>query len=108
MNVPMIRLSAIVLTATFAASAHAGYRCDSPSTNNDRQACTAAAQGPEALRRYISSWPSQMCLIRFCSVTPWLPVSASAHQRGLGWVRTKRTVSSSSATASLRKLSSAT
>jgi len=65
MNVPMIRLSAIVLAATFAATAHAEYRCDSPSTPNDRQACAAAAQGPEALRRYVNSWPSQIANLQF-------------------------------------------
>jgi hypothetical protein len=65
MNVPMIRISTVVLTATLAATAHAEYRCDSPSTPNDRQACAAAAQGPEALRRYIMSWPSQIANLQF-------------------------------------------
>jgi hypothetical protein len=33
--------------------ARAEYRCDSPPTRVDRVACEAAAESPEALRRYV-------------------------------------------------------
>ena len=36
-----------------AAIASSNYKCDEPRTPIDRRACDAAAQGPEALRRFI-------------------------------------------------------
>ena len=36
-----------------AAIASSNYKCDKPGTPIDRRACDAAAQGPEALRRFI-------------------------------------------------------
>lgn len=65
MNVPMLRLSAIVLTAAFAASAHAEYRCGSAPSSIDARACAAAEQGPDALRRFVQQWTSQMSNLSF-------------------------------------------
>lgn len=65
MNVPMIRLSAVVLATAFAATAHAEYRCDPAPSPMDRRACEAAAQGPDALRRFVNQWTSQMSNLQF-------------------------------------------
>jgi hypothetical protein len=65
MTASTLRLSAIVLTAAFAASAHAEYRCNPAPSAIDARACAAAAQGPDALRRFIQQWTSQMSNLRF-------------------------------------------
>ncbi len=38
---------------TLASAAHAEYKCNSPQHGFDRVACEKAAEGPDALRRYI-------------------------------------------------------
>ena len=53
--------SALFVAAAFAASAHAEYRCDSPQTWIDRDACKAAEQSPTALRRFVET----MYVIRY-------------------------------------------
>jgi hypothetical protein len=47
--------TAAFVAAALAASANAEYRCDPAPRWMDRAACEAAAQGPEALRRYVES-----------------------------------------------------
>jgi hypothetical protein len=47
--------TAAFVAAAFTASANAEYRCDPAPRWMDRAACEAAAQGPEALRRYVES-----------------------------------------------------
>ncbi len=47
--------SALFVAAAFTASAHAEYRCDSPQTWVDRDACKAAEQSPTALRRFVEN-----------------------------------------------------
>jgi hypothetical protein len=47
--------AACLVAAAFTASAKAEYRCDPAPGPLDRAACEAAAQGPEALRKYVES-----------------------------------------------------
>jgi hypothetical protein len=65
MNTAITRVSAFMFFSAAFAAANAEYRCSPPQTVNDRLACEAAKQGPEALRRYINSWPSQMANLQF-------------------------------------------
>jgi len=46
--------SLVALTALASTSSFAAPRCDSPSGLVDREACAAAAHGPDALRRFIA------------------------------------------------------
>jgi hypothetical protein len=46
--------ASLALAATLPAQdAAAAYRCDNPGDIGDRRACAYAAQGPDALRRFI-------------------------------------------------------
>ncbi|HTN49325.1 MAG TPA: hypothetical protein VMK32_07850 [Burkholderiaceae bacterium] len=64
MNTAIARISAfMIFSAAFAANAE--YRCNPPMTVNDRLACEAAQQGPEALRRFVSRWDQQMASLFF-------------------------------------------
>lgn len=65
MKLTLVHLSAGLALAALAAGASAEYRCDSPQTVNDRMACAAAQKGPDALRRYVQSWPQQMSNLQF-------------------------------------------
>lgn len=66
MNVTITRLSAVLLCAgAFSAGANAEYRCDSTPVGIDQRACAAAAQGPDALRRFVHRWDSQMSNLYF-------------------------------------------
>jgi len=65
MNTVITRISACIAAAAFAAAANAEYRCNPPMTVNDRMACEAAQQGPEALRRFVSRWDQQMANLYF-------------------------------------------
>jgi hypothetical protein len=66
MNASPSRISAaIALAVACSASAHAEYRCDPAPTVFDRQACAAAAQSPEALRRFIESMDSIRVNLQF-------------------------------------------
>ena len=66
MNTAIIRISAFLFfSAAFAAAANAEYRCNPPQTVNDRLACEAAQQGPEALRRFVTRWDQQMANLYF-------------------------------------------
>lgn len=47
--------AALILAAAFTASAQAEYRCDSPPSWVDRNACQAAGQGPTDLRRFVQT-----------------------------------------------------
>ena len=61
MNSPIIRLCTLVLFASaFTSAAHAEYRCDPAPTLIDQQACEAAKQGPDALRRFVNRMDHQM------------------------------------------------
>ena len=53
MNTTIRLTSALLFAGAFAAGAHAEYRCDPAPTSIDRGACEAAAQGPDALRRFV-------------------------------------------------------
>jgi hypothetical protein len=56
---------ALVLAAAFTASANAEYRCTPAPTAADQRACEAAAQGPDALRRYVQRWDKQIAGLTF-------------------------------------------
>jgi len=59
-----IAIAAIAVTA-LAGVARAEYRCDSAGTTIDRQACEAARQGPEELRRYVQAMKPVRSDLRF-------------------------------------------
>lgn len=65
MKLTLSHLSAGLALAALAAGASAEYRCDAPQTANDRMACAAAQKGPDALRRYVQSWPQQISSLSF-------------------------------------------
>jgi len=53
---PSLSVGILALVATLASSsppAQAASRCDDPQTAVDRRACSFAAQGPDALRRFV-------------------------------------------------------
>lgn len=54
MKATMTRTAVALFTyAALATGAHAEYRCDPAPTAIDRQACAAARQGPDELRRFV-------------------------------------------------------
>ncbi|HQR78054.1 MAG TPA: hypothetical protein PLR35_16650 [Burkholderiaceae bacterium] len=56
MTAKTVRITtALAVAAAFTAGANAEYRCDPAPSPADRAACEAAAQGPDALRRYVES-----------------------------------------------------
>ncbi len=66
MNATITRFTSVLMFAgAFAAGAHAEYRCDPAPTSIDRGACEAAAQGPDALRRFVERWSSKMSNLYF-------------------------------------------
>lgn len=77
----LFALIALASTSSFAAT-----RCDSPSGFVDREACAAAAQGPDALRRFIARTSGMWNLWYFDYATEDLravviPVPAPAESR---------------------------
>jgi hypothetical protein len=50
----LVTSSLVALAALASTPAFAGSRCAAPSGFIDREACAAAAQGPDALRRFIA------------------------------------------------------
>jgi hypothetical protein len=50
----LITSSLVALAAVASSPAFAGSRCAAPSGFIDREACAAAAQGPDALRRFVA------------------------------------------------------
>lgn len=89
---------AIVLAAAFSASANAEYRCAPAPTSIDQRACEAAAQGPEALRRYVQRWDKQMDGLAFANYVD--PKTAQS------WEAKSRTASLPDADARLKVASS--
>lgn len=65
MKTAITRISAFVFFSAAFAVANAEYRCNPPQTVNDRLACEAAQQGPEALRRFVTRWDQQMANLYF-------------------------------------------
>jgi len=49
----VVASSVAAALAAFAAPTSAAYKCDGPTGLVDSKGCAAAAQGPEALRRFI-------------------------------------------------------
>jgi len=54
MNHRIVTVLLVALVATATAPVSAAARCDAPRALVDRKACEAAAQGPQALRRFIA------------------------------------------------------
>jgi len=48
-----VPLSIAALAALACAPSFASYKCDAPASLVDAKACAAAAQGPQALRRFV-------------------------------------------------------
>jgi hypothetical protein len=66
MTARLIRYSsALAVAAAFSASAYAEYRCDAPPSWVDRSACSAADQGPDALRRFVQNMNTIRINIQF-------------------------------------------
>ena len=55
----------LLFAGAFSSGANAEYRCSPPPTSIDRRACEAAAQGPDALRRFVNRWTSKMSNLYF-------------------------------------------
>jgi hypothetical protein len=84
MTTTITRMTAVALVAAaFSAAAHAEYRCSPAKTWMDREACEAARQGPDELRRFVQRMESIRVNLNFYDYVDLKTAQAWGARHGL-------------------------
>lgn len=78
---PGVAVALVVAAAMVPAPALADHRCDAPRSTIDQRACAKAAEGPEALRRFVERTRTIYALYYFDYARGEAPIVAAAPVR---------------------------